>query len=322
MGRAPFSSASKIRVLGPEDREEIAAGIGTGIAAGGKSRAGRGAAALAAAGAGLGPAGAPGTLWLWQQGAGAVPLPCPPGGRRFPGAASGSRLEAGRTRSPPAPAPGPHRHRRSLSAAAPSAGRLLADTAPPRSPPGPEEVNKTSPEGYLVSWPKFWRVVGGISCSVSRLAGSTGQKEARSSWKASSTSCLGSAGEELCLHRGSSARGCSDQARGNASAQTETTKSPEGPQGAAVGSLYNLSWDLEAEQGWLWIDLHLWPQPVQTHLVPGCPGDTMLVPLPFSSLRPLLCSLSPVSSHRDPLLPSLLAAAKEGGHNHTRFSAT
>ncbi|XP_074398173.1 uncharacterized protein LOC141729214 isoform X2 [Zonotrichia albicollis] len=94
------------------------AGIGTGITAGGKSRSGPGAVALAAAGAGLGPAGAPDTLRLRRQGAGAVPLPCPPGERRFPGAAAGSRLEAGRTRRPPVAAPRSHRHRRSLSAAA------------------------------------------------------------------------------------------------------------------------------------------------------------------------------------------------------------
>ncbi|XP_077049265.1 uncharacterized protein LOC143696576 [Agelaius phoeniceus] len=114
LGRAASSSASNVRVLGPDDRGGLGAGIRTGIAAGGKSRSGTGTgtepSAAAPAGAGLGSRR--GSDDTGSRGCtAAAPT------RRmalFPGAATGSRLAAGRTRRPSVPAPGPHGPCRSL----------------------------------------------------------------------------------------------------------------------------------------------------------------------------------------------------------------
>ncbi|XP_048156623.1 bcl-2-binding component 3, isoforms 3/4-like [Corvus hawaiiensis] len=133
-----------MRVPGPEDRGGFWAGIGTGIAASGRSRSGTGAGLGSPWSSGRGPR----AVSLRPRGAGAVAVPCPPGGRRFPGAGAGSRLEAGGARGPPVRGPGPLRRRRSLR-------RPLADTERrrERSAPGPAAAGarmqkRPRPEGH------------------------------------------------------------------------------------------------------------------------------------------------------------------------------
>lgn len=79
---------------------------------------------------------------------GAVPVPGPPGGRPFPEADAGRRLEAGGAQRPPVATPGPPRRRRSLSA--PS-----APPPAPRAPPGGHGAALRAPGAALTLLAKY-----------------------------------------------------------------------------------------------------------------------------------------------------------------------
>ncbi|XP_068038862.1 spidroin-2-like [Anomalospiza imberbis] len=193
-GRAASSSAGRLWVPGPEDRGEIGAGIGNGIAEGGKSRSGTGAVAAAGAGGrGRAPAAAGAGSRARQEDGASLEQALDRGWKR---AGQGDRPCRPRdpigTAAPSAPPPAPRADTepRHSPRGMPSPGSPVATALPcerQRPPPPPSCPHPPPNERGCSAVAGSSRSAG--AAAPAPLVPGAGLEEARSPRKAGSTSC-------------------------------------------------------------------------------------------------------------------------------------